>query len=213
MMQEDLFSSLMAEIAALAWNRDIVAHACRVMRLARITAQRLELSQERVSRLGLAALLHDMGKIAIPKAILDKPGSLTDEEWDMVRRHPELGRQMLLRAGGDWASLAPIVAAHHERWDGRGYPRGLTKDAIPLEARILTVADAYDAMTSPRVYQKPLTFMEARAEMQRCAGHQFDPHVVTAFLHVLDDQELPPAEELLTEKERLERSDCEAINY
>src|SRR5205085_11660073 len=131
---------------------------------------------------------------------------------DMLRCHPELGRQMLLRAGGDWASLAPIVAAHHERWDGRGYPRGLTKDAIPLEARILTVADAYDAMISPRVYHRPLTLEEARAEMQRCADHQFDPHVVTAFLHVLDEQEVPPAEELLTEKVRQERSGCEAIN-
>jgi len=194
----------MADITALAWDRNIVAHAYRVMSLARITARRLEISQERISRLSLAALFHDIGKIAIPKAILDKPGPLTDEEWDMVRHHPELGGQMLLKAGGDWASLAPIVAAHHERWDGRGYPYGLAKDAIPLEARILTLADAYDAMISARVYQRPLTLEEARAEMQRCAGHQFDPDVVTAFLHVLDEQEVPPAQE---------RSRCEAINY
>jgi HD-GYP domain-containing protein (c-di-GMP phosphodiesterase class II) len=197
MMQGALFSSLLADITALARERDIVGHAYRVMRLAQTIASTLGLSQERVERLGLAALLHDLGKIALPKAILYKPGPLTEEEWDMVHRHPGLGRQMLVSAGGDWISLAPIVGAHHEHWDGHGYPRGLSKDAIPLEARILAIADSYDAMISPRVYQSPLTVEEAMAELQRCAGHQFDPQVVAAFLHLLDAQGIPSAEECL----------------
>ena len=184
MMQGEQCNSLLADIAALARERDIVGHAVRVMRSAQAIASTLGLSQERIHRLGLAALLHDLGKIGLSATILRKPGPLAEEEWDMMHRHPGLGRLMLLRAGGDWASLAPIVAAHHERWDGRGYPQGLAKEAIPLEARILAVADSYDAMISPRAYQKPLTLEEARAELHRCAGHQFDPHIVAAFLPI-----------------------------
>jgi HD-GYP domain-containing protein (c-di-GMP phosphodiesterase class II) len=95
---------------------------------------------------------------------------------------------MLRQAGGHWEGVAFIVAAHHERWDGAGYPRGLAGEDIPLEARILAVVDAYDAMTSCRTYRQPLTREEARRELQRCAGQHFDPRVVAAFLHVMDMQ-------------------------
>jgi HD-GYP domain-containing protein (c-di-GMP phosphodiesterase class II) len=188
MIPEELLITYLSAVLTAAWDQTIMAHAYRLVRPAQATAYQLGLSQEEISRVGLAALLHDLGKVGIPKAILSKPGPLTDEEWAIVQRHPETGCQILLQAGGIWGSLAPIVAAHHERWDGCGYPRRLAKEAIPLEARILSVVDAYDAMISPRVYQKPLSQEEARAELQRCAGHQFDPQVVAAFLRVLDEQ-------------------------
>ena len=175
------------------WKRDILAHGSRLVWPAQATASILEMSAEQISRIGLAALLHDLGKLALPSAILLKPGPLSAEEWAVLHRHPELGAQMLSRAGAGWADLGHIVVAHHERWDGGGYPRGLERDAIPLEARILSVVDAFDAMTSPRVYRRPLAREEARAELERCSGQQFDPRVVWAFLQVLDGREQVPA--------------------
>ncbi len=179
--------------AASSCYREVIAHACRMVRPAQAAAMLLGLSQEEIHLVGLAALLHDLGKIVIPTAILSKSGPLTQEDWAVVRRHPETGSQMLLHAGGDLGKLAPIVLAHHERWDGGGYPCGLARDAIPLAARILFVVDAYDAMTSPRVYQRHLSHEEARTELRLCAGQQLDPRVVAAFLRVLDGQELAQA--------------------
>ena len=172
-----------------AWKREILAHGSRLVRPAQATAGILGLPAEQISRVGLAALLHDLGKLALPRTILLKPGPLSAEEWAAIRLHPELGAQMLSRAGGALAELGRIVVAHHERWDGGGYPHGLARDAIPLEARILSVVDAFDAMTSPRVYRQPLAREEARVELERCADRQFDPVVVAAFLQVLDGRE------------------------
>lgn len=165
---------------------DIIAHSYRLMIPVGATACALGLSPDEVYRIGLAALLHDVGKFAISTAILLKPGPLTMEELAVMHRHPEIGLQILSRIGGDPADVGSIVVAHHEHWDGRGYPTGLAKGAIPLEARILSVADAYDAMTSTRVYRQTISPQEARVELQRCSGHQFDPQVVAAFLQVLD---------------------------
>jgi len=170
-------------------HQEIAAHSYRLMRPARAIACVLGLSPHEVSRVGMAALLHDVGKLAIPTSILGKPGPLSSEEWTIMHRHPEIGNQMLSQAGGDWTGLGPIVAAHHEHWDGGGYPTGLAKEAIPFEARILSVVDAYDAMTSHRVYRQPFSSEKAREELERCSGHQFDPWVVAAFLQVLDGQE------------------------
>ncbi len=189
MVPEELSLAQTHRATASAWDRDLIAHAYRLVKPAQAAARVLGLSPDEVHRVGLAALLHDVGKLAIPRAILLKPGPLTDEEWAVMYRHPEIGSRMLLLAGEDWADLGAIIAAHHERWDGRGYPRGLAQDAIPLEARILFVVDAYDAMTSPRVYRQPLSQEAARAELQRCSGHQFDPQVVAAFLQILDREE------------------------
>ncbi len=178
------------ELSIAHEHQEIVAHSYRLMQLARATARVLGLAPHEVYRVGVAALLHDLGKLAIPISILSKPCPLNPEEWTIMHRHPEIGHQMLLMANGDPANLGSIVVAHHERWDGGGYPLGLTKDMIPLEARILSVADAYDAMTSPRIYRQPFSSEEAREELERCSGHQFDPMVVAAFLQVLDEQEL-----------------------
>jgi HD-GYP domain-containing protein (c-di-GMP phosphodiesterase class II) len=175
--------------------KDIIAHSYRLVKPARAIAYALGMSPHEVDHVGLAALLHDVGKLAIPIAILCKTGPLTEEEWAVMHRHPEIGKMhrhpeigklMLSLAGEDWADLGPIVAAHHEHWDGGGYPAGLAKDAIPLEARILSVVDAFDAMISGRIYQQPLSHEEARAELMRCSGNQFDPAMVTTFLQLLD---------------------------
>jgi HD-GYP domain-containing protein (c-di-GMP phosphodiesterase class II) len=136
-----------------------------------------------VARVRLAGILHDIGKVAVPDAILHKPGKPTEEEWATIRRHPELGAQIL-----EHPSLADVrrwVAAHHERPDGKGYPLGLSGTAIPVEARILAVADAYEAMTSDRSYRASIGHEAARAELQRFAGSQFDPAVVEALRTVV----------------------------
>jgi HD-GYP domain-containing protein (c-di-GMP phosphodiesterase class II) len=132
----------------------------------------------------LAGLMHDIGKVGVPDSILQKPERLTDEEFAVIKRHPELGSQML-----DHPSLADIgkwVGAHHEQPDGRGYPNGLSGEAIPLEARIIAVADAYEAMTSDRAYRSSLDHATAKQELERCAGTQFDARVVQALGALLD---------------------------
>jgi putative nucleotidyltransferase with HDIG domain len=169
------------------------AHAQRLVSLIEATARQLKRPEEEIHLLRLAALLHDIGKIGIPEDILHKPGPLTEEEWALMRQHPELGYQMLEQVGGVFGQLARTVGTHHERWDGRGYPTGLAKEAIPMSARILAVVDAYDAMISPRPYRRePLTIGEALTELQRSAGSQYDPQVVEAFLSVLAEQEKQP---------------------
>jgi diguanylate cyclase (GGDEF)-like protein/putative nucleotidyltransferase with HDIG domain len=159
-------------------------HSETVGRYAEMMAHELGLSEQRTSRVRLAGLLHDIGKVGVPDEILKKPGKLTDEEFALIRRHPELGEQIL-----EHPSLVDVrewVGAHHERPDGRGYPLGLRAEEIPLEARILAVADAYEAMTSDRTYRSSMAHSAARAELERCAGTQFDAAVVAALVGVLD---------------------------
>ena len=164
-------------------------HAHRLVEFAVATARKLGQSEEDLRLLRLGAILHDIGKIGIPDAILYKPGPLTEEEWVVMRTHSVIGRQILEEIGGVFQQLATIIVAHHERWDGTGYPNQLAGEAIPVHARILTVVDAFDAMTSRRVYREPLSALQARAELLRCSGNQFDSQVVEAFLQVLDEQE------------------------
>jgi diguanylate cyclase (GGDEF)-like protein/putative nucleotidyltransferase with HDIG domain len=158
-------------------------HSQTVGRYAEEIARELGLPGERVERIRAAGVLHDVGKLGVADAVLQKPGALTDDEWADMRRHPELGARIL-----DHANLRDIsgwVLAHHERLDGRGYPHGLAGETIPLEARILAVADAYEAMTADRPYRAGLGHDAARAELCACSGTQFDPRVVQAFLRVL----------------------------
>jgi putative nucleotidyltransferase with HDIG domain len=168
-------------------------HSQTVGRYAESIARELGFSPELVERVRLAGILHDVGKIAVPDAVLRKPGPLTDEEFDQMRPHPEVGAVIV--DGADLKDVASWVMAHHERPDGRGYPHGLKGDEIPLEARILAVADAYEAMTVDRVYRKALGADEARMELIRCAGSQFDARVVEAFLIVLarENKRVSPA--------------------
>jgi HD-GYP domain-containing protein (c-di-GMP phosphodiesterase class II) len=181
--QEQLAAAmLLAETLDL---RDVstARHSQTVGRYAEGIARALDLPEERVQRIRAAGVLHDVGKLGIADAVLQKPGPLTDEEWADMRRHPELGARILEHA--NLRDISAWVLAHHERVDGRGYPLGLAGEAIPLEARILAVADAYEAMTADRPYRAALSRDAARAELLACAGTQFDPAVVDAFLRAL----------------------------
>lgn len=159
-------------------------HAQTVGRYAEQIARELGLPVKRSDRIRLAAMLHDVGKVAVPGALLAKSGPLDAGEWAAVRKHSEAGASMLVAAGLD--EIAEWVLAHHERPDGEGYPRGLAFDEIALEARIIAVADAYESMTSKRPYRDALTHEAAQAELVECAGTQFDERVVDAFMRVLE---------------------------
>lgn len=163
-------------------------HVEKVASLARGCAEALGLSADDVRTVERAAELHDLGKVGIPSEILTKRGPLNDEEWEFVRRHTLIGERIV---GGvpSLERLAPLVRSSHERWDGRGYPDGLAGEAIPLGARIVFVADVYCAMTEERPYAEARSAESARRELSDCAGGQFDPAVVKAFLRVLDTRD------------------------
>jgi len=166
------------------------SHSARVAELAARVAARLGLDQEQIELSRLAGSLHDLGKLAIPEEILRKPGPLTGPERLVLERHPQIGFRMLDSLGID--PVAKWILHHHERWDGTGYPDRLPGPEIPLGARIIFVVDAFDAMTSDRVYRGRLTPDHALAELERCAGTQFDPNVVAALaeeLHPVEDSE------------------------
>lgn len=160
-------------------------HAGRVMEYAMAIGAAMNLDVESIEHLRFAGLLHDVGKTGVPEEILLKPSRLTEEEFERAKCHVEIGAEIVEQIEF-LRSLTPIILHHHERWDGTGYPHGLKGEQIPLLARILCVADAFDAMTSERVYAKRLTIREAREEMQRASGSQFDPRVVDALFAVLD---------------------------
>jgi putative nucleotidyltransferase with HDIG domain len=167
-----------------------VRHSETVGRLAEVIGRELGLPQERVARLRLAGILHDIGKVGIPDTVLQKAGPLTEEEWQQMRRHPEIGAQLL--GGGELAEIRAWLLAHHERPDGNGYPSGVTADEIPLEARILSVADAFEAMTSDRIYRPAIGEQAACEELRRGVDAQFDKRVVDALLRVLERHGLEP---------------------
>ena len=171
-----------ASLARAVDSRDAYtgSHSERVAALAEKIAAQLGRPAEEIELTRLAASLHDLGKLAIPEEILRKPGALTDAERLVLERHPQIGYRMLESLGVE--PIAEWVLHHHERWDGAGYPDGLAGKGIPLGARIIFVADAFDAMTSNRLYRTPLTHDEAHREVERCAGSQFDPDIVHGFL-------------------------------
>ncbi len=160
-------------------------HSSGVARLATLVGRRLGMTAEQLDELARAAELHDIGKVGIPDAILDKPGELDDSEWEFIRQHTILGER-ILSAAPALRPVATIVRASHERWDGRGYPDRLSGEEIPLAARIVAVCDAYEAITGDRCYRQARSDEVAREELRREAGHQFDPAVVEAFLTELD---------------------------
>jgi len=167
------------------------SHSERVSDLAARVASRLGLEPEQVELTRLAGSLHDLGKLAIPEEILRKPGALTDSERLVLERHPHIGFRMLDSLGVD--PVADLVLHHHERWDGKGYPDGMRGEEIPLGARIIFVTDAFDAMTSDRIYRPKRSARAALAELRRCAGTQFDPTIVAAFSEEIELSELAAA--------------------
>jgi response regulator RpfG family c-di-GMP phosphodiesterase len=177
-------NTLLALVAALdAREHETSDHSQRVVKYTTAIAERMTVQGLDLEEIGRGALLHDIGKIGVPDAVLLKPGKLTPEEWEEMRRHPDIGNQMIVSIPF-LSTPAMIVLSHQERFDGGGYPRKLRGEEIHIGARIFAVADTLDAMTSDRPYRKATTFENAMAEVQRCSGSQFDPEVVRAFADI-----------------------------
>jgi cyclic di-GMP phosphodiesterase len=180
--------TLWSLVAALdAREHETGDHSQRVVRYSLAVARRLDLPERELPDLGRGALLHDIGKIGVPDAILLKPGKLDEAEWAEMRRHPRIGYD-ILRSIDFLARSAEMVLSHQERWDGGGYPRGLAGEDIPIAARIFAIADTYDAMTSHRPYRRALGPDAARAEIARCSGTQFDRRCAEAFLSMTQEE-------------------------
>lgn len=160
-------------------------HTQGVVDMAVAVGLELRLEPREMRDLEFGALLHDIGKLRVPNDVINKPGSLDAAEWELIRKHPEYGQQMLERVGGALTDAGRIVRAHHERWDGMGYPDKLRGDEIPLAARIITVCDSFSAMTTKRSYSDAMPHEAAIEEVKRCSGTQFDPSVVDALNKVL----------------------------
>jgi putative two-component system response regulator len=183
---KELFYTTIKSISSALDAKDAYTHghSLRVTLYSLILANQIEnKTEEFLEEIETAGLLHDIGKIGIPESILCKAGKLTDEEYEIMKSHPGQGKKMIngikkLNAVAEWLST------HHERWDGRGYPDGLMGEAIPLTARIISIADTYDAMTSNRSYRKAMDHEVAFEEIKRCSGSQFDPTLVELFINV-----------------------------
>jgi putative nucleotidyltransferase with HDIG domain len=160
-------------------------HCKGVVRLALDVATELGLDADRPRNVEFGALLHDVGKIAVPKEIINKPGTLDDREWAILKTHTIESQKMLEKIGGFMREIGAIVRASHERWDGTGYPDGLSGDTIPLEARIVSACDVFNAMRTTRSYRKAMPLSAAIAELNDCGGSQFDPRVIRAVLKVV----------------------------
>jgi leucyl aminopeptidase (aminopeptidase T)/HD-GYP domain-containing protein (c-di-GMP phosphodiesterase class II) len=169
-------------------------HSKGVVRLSLEVAEALGLEGERLRNVEFGALLHDVGKIAIPNEIINKPGSLNEREWELVKTHTIEGERMLAKIGGVMVEVGRIVRASHEAWDGSGYPDGLRGEEIPIEARIVAACDAFSAMTTTRSYRRAMTAADALAELERCAGSQFSPEVVAALVGIVGAQPAPASE-------------------
>jgi len=167
-------------------------HCRDVVALALAVGDRLGLDPDHRRNLEFAALLHDVGKVAIPKNIINKPGKLDPHEWAIIKTHTIEGQRMLDRVGGFMSEVGEIVRSHHERWDGGGYPDGLAGEAIPLAARIITCCDSWNAMTTTRSYRAALTPEVAAQELRDCAGTQFDPDIVEIVLNLTRSEATPP---------------------
>ncbi len=180
-IRESYNFSLEALVAMLdAREQTTARHSVRVREFALILARKMGISKPELHDIALGTLLHDIGKIALPDAILLKPGSLTEPEWAVMKTHPQIGYD-IIKASAYLAGAAALVLSHHEKFDGSGYPRGLAGNAICLGARIFAVVDAYDAMRSVRVYKPATSAEQALEEILRCSGSHFDPEVVNVF--------------------------------
>jgi len=171
-------------------DRYTEAHSQRVSELSATIACELGMEESRIEDIRVAALLHDVGKIDISIDLIRKASSLTEEEWQKIREHPVLGASLVRSVGGILRNAVPLIMAHHERYDGTGY-RQLRGEDIPLGARIIALADAYDAMTIDRTYQRARPQAEAIEEILNGAGDQFDPMVVKAFCNVVNAEPAP----------------------
>jgi len=184
--QQSSYSDIINSIMTTVYEKsqETERHAERLAELSTRVGRMLNLMEKDLGELQLLGMLHDIGKIGIDDKILNKPGKLTEEEWAIMKRHPEIGYR-IARASHKLARIADYILTHHERWDGAGYPKGLKGEDIPLLSRILAVADAYDAMTEDRVYRKAMSKEQAVEEIRRNAGTQFDPLIANIFIETI----------------------------
>lgn len=183
----DLITSIKTLISVInAKDKYTYGHIERVVVYARMLAEKLELNEEEKKNLIYGAYMHDIGKINISKDILNKRMALTDEEWNILKQHPNEGVE-IIKSVDSLQDISSVILYHHERYDGKGYPDNLKGEEIPYNARILTVVDSFDAMTSERPYNKRKTYGEAIDELRRCSGTQFDPKIAEAFIEVISD--------------------------
>ena len=184
--RKSLHSSVMCSIRATLFEKshETEEHAQRLVDLSKQVGIILGLSDRELDELELASALHDIGKMSVDQRILLKPGDLTTDEWEQIKKHPEAGCRIAMSCM-ELNHIAEYILSHHERWDGKGYPQGLVGEDIPLLSRIIAVVDAYDAMTQDRPYRKTLSAEEAMAEVMRNAGTQFDPQVARVLIQVI----------------------------
>ncbi|MGI6752305.1 MAG: HD domain-containing phosphohydrolase [Anaerovoracaceae bacterium] len=187
--QNSLHSAIVSSIMATLYakSQETEEHGQRLGRFCQMIGERLGLDQKSLDDLQLLSKIHDIGKIGIDDSILNKPDRLTFEEWEEMKRHPEIGYNIAISTP-QLEHIAEYILSHHERWDGSGYPSGLSGTDIPLISRILSVADAYDAMTEDRVYRKALTMENALRELERNGGTQFDPEIVELFIQMMKER-------------------------
>lgn len=184
--------ALISSLRRTLWakSNETEEHARRLARLVTKVGRTMDLTQNQMDELNLLATLHDIGKIAVPDDVLEKAGPLTPAEWELIKKHSEIGYR-IAQFSPEMAPIAEAILAHHERWDGQGYPIGLKGSEIPIIARILSIADAYDVMTNERPYKKPISHLEAVEELRRSSGTQFDPELIDIFIASLDLQDGP----------------------
>jgi hypothetical protein len=182
--QRELFFGIVRALTGTIDAKDPYTrgHSQRVAHLAERMATAMEMGPRVAERYRIAGLVHDVGKIGVPEAVLRKPGKLTDQEFALIKLHPETGYRILKEIGATMDDVLPGVLHHHEKWNGQGYPHGLAGEAIPLIARVLALADTFDAMCSSRSYRKAIPREQVLAEIQRCAGTQFEPRLAEAFV-------------------------------
>jgi putative nucleotidyltransferase with HDIG domain len=210
-LQEAYFATVRSLAAAVdAKDSYTRGHSDKVATYAAMIAQRMNLSHDQITALEMAAYLHDIGKIGVPEHILLKPGRLDQGEMEQMRHHPLIGANILKPVAFPWA-ITPIVRHHHEYWDGNGYPAGLKHEEIPLLARILCVADSYEAMTADRPYRAGRSPSDAAEELQRCSGTQFDPRVVELMLSVIGELERDEQAKLAQTAETVNAEEARAI--
>lgn len=188
---EETTLNIISALAATLETRDGTTgeHIGRTQKLVEKVATEMGCASEEIRTAQYAAALHDIGKVGIPDAILNKPGKLTEEEWAVMRTHARIGADILSKISG-FEDVAEAVLAHHERHDGGGYPRGLVGPDIPVGSRLISVIDAFDAMTNDRPYRKGMSFTEAMTELDKNTGSQFDPDVIEAFKAVLSEEDI-----------------------
>ncbi|SDM01734.1 sensor domain-containing diguanylate cyclase/phosphohydrolase [Halarsenatibacter silvermanii] len=182
-----ILKSLLSSLEAKSPETE--AHTNRLAVMAIKLGERIGLSNNQLNNLSLLATLHDIGKVNISEDILTKPENLNEEEWERIKEHPHIGYKIALSCD-DFSSVADEILAHHERWDGGGYPEGLQGDDIPLLSRIISIVDAYDVMANGRPYKEPMSRKEVLQELERCAGSQFDPRLVAEFIDMAQNDEL-----------------------